>query len=100
MLAADATRIGASAAERPAAEAAVAWNARLARWSETFGFRPGMTPEEIRAVALRAVTARGQEAVLARDDLAAVRPLLRRSYGGVSGPLTPAPEAANSSDTR
>jgi hypothetical protein len=99
MLAADATRIGASAAERPAAEAAVAWNARIARWSETFGFRPGMTPEEIRAVALRAVTARGQEAVLARDDLAAVRPLLRRSYG-VSGPLAPAPEAANSSDTR
>jgi hypothetical protein len=98
MLAADARGLGVPEAEHTAREARAEWQARIARWRETFSFRSGTGAEEIRRTTLRAVAARGQEERIAREDLAGIRPLLRSNYR-VSGPLAPASAAASSSET-
>jgi hypothetical protein len=99
MLSVDALRFGVSPVERTATEATATWLARVGAWAQAFGFRAGMTDEQVAAAALRALTARGQEATLARQDLLGVRPLLRRGYR-VSGRLAPpSAEEENNSST-
>lgn len=81
----------AGARERARAE----WEGRAARWAAAFGFREGMRPEAVRAAALQGLSAGGQEARIARRELEAARPLLRRAYPP-RGPSA----AESSSETR
>jgi len=69
----------------PAGEARQQLEARAARWATGLGFRAGMTPDEVRSAALRALAAAGQEPSIARAEIAAWRPLLRAAYPA-SGP--------------
>jgi hypothetical protein len=91
--------LGAPAPERAADEVRLRWQARATRWAEGLGFRQGMTEEEVRAAALRALAGRGQEARLTRMELVGLRPLLWQRYE-VSGSALPSPTASNSSATR
>jgi hypothetical protein len=77
------------------AEAAQQWEQRAAVWAAGLGLREGLRAEEVRATALRALASTGQESRIARLELAAIRPLLRRRYA-VAGPLA----ASSSSETR
>jgi hypothetical protein len=75
-----ARRLGVSTAAGATAEAERRWEGRSARWAEAFGFRRGMGEPEIAAAALRALAAAGQEARIARLELAGLRPLLWPRY--------------------
>lgn len=94
-----ARQLGVSVPAADTTEARLTWGARSARWAEALGFRAGLGEEEIRAAALRALPARGQEAAIARLELAGLRPLLWERYG-VSGRALPSPAAASNSPTR
>lgn len=65
----------------PATIPAVAgWNGLLARWSAAFGFREGMSDEEVYAAARNATLSGAAEARAARNELRSLRPLLRARY--------------------
>jgi hypothetical protein len=97
---ADAARsLGAPTSGRVAEEVRLTWQARATRWGEVLGFRRGMSADEVRAAALRAQVARGQEARIARLELVGLRPLLWERYD-VSGTEVPSAVAASSSPTR
>jgi hypothetical protein len=70
--------------------------ARAARAAAALGFRPGMEPRRIAAASAAAFGARGQEASIAREEAAALRPLLRAAYPP-SGSAWPALDASSSS---
>jgi hypothetical protein len=56
------------------------WTQRLRRAAAALGLTPTMSEERIVEAALAAVSARGQEARIARSEIAAMRTLLRRAY--------------------
>lgn len=80
------------------AKARARWEGSAARWAAAFGFRPGLTPAQVAAAALAGVGSRGQEARIARAELAAMRPLLRRLYPAAGPSLASA--ASSSSEMR
>lgn len=73
----DAERLGAG--EAPGAEAAAisSWRGAIARLGGGIGVRPGMNPREVAAAVLHSLHATGQEALIARDEVPGLRPLLR-----------------------
>jgi len=56
------------------------WEARIARWSQLFGFRAGAGPDAIRESARRALGASGQEEALARQEIFDHRALVEALY--------------------
>ncbi|CAN5780310.1 hypothetical protein BH23GEM8_BH23GEM8_19730 [soil metagenome] len=62
------------------------WPPRLRRAAAAFGFGPGLSDSQIAEAALAAISARGQEAMIARSETAGLRMLLRRAYPAVRFP--------------
>jgi hypothetical protein len=88
--------------EPPAAARAGAareWERRVAGWAQALGVSEGMRDAELRAAVLRGVAAQGPEQRIARAEIAALRPLLRRRYA-LSGSALPPSAASSSSETR
>lgn len=56
------------------------WERRSAGWAEALGFRTGAHPEQIKTAALAALSAQGQNAQIAREELLEYAPILRRLY--------------------
>jgi hypothetical protein len=56
------------------------WTDLARQWAATLGFREGMAREAVKAAALEALRTTGQNAALARSELLARAPLLRRSW--------------------
>jgi len=56
------------------------WESAVAVWADAFGFRQGMTPEEVKARALEAVASSQQSARIAREELGIWGPLLHAAY--------------------
>jgi hypothetical protein len=92
------TAMSLGAPARPAPEARQVLVARAARWAAALGFRRGMTSEEVRGAALRALAAAGQEPSIARQEIVAWRTLLRAAYPA-SGSAFDEGEASSSSRT-
>lgn len=61
------------------------WGDTMYRWSAAFGFRYGMSATEVRAAALAALSSAGQNADLARRDVAAHRELIEARYAPTFG---------------
>jgi len=99
MWAHEAEQLGAASGEVAAGEARRAWQTHAVRWAQGLGFRAGMTDDEIRATALRALAARGQEARIIRMEIVGMRPLLWERYD-VGGSALPSPTASSNSPTR
>ena len=56
------------------------WVAQLERWGETFGFRLGMSPEELSEQALVALGLSAQEAIIARMEITGWTESIRSAY--------------------
>lgn len=71
-----------------------AWTDTTYRWATALGFRAGMGPDEVAAAALRALASTSQNAVIARNELAARHELLLGRYrdAPATGGATMAPE--------
>lgn len=75
-----AERLGVEPPAAAATEAAGRWRARLAAHAGALGLREGVPADRLAAVSLAALAARGQDAMIARAELPALRPLLREIY--------------------
>ncbi|MBW3534848.1 MAG: peptidyl-prolyl cis-trans isomerase [Gemmatimonadetes bacterium] len=69
--------VGLEVPEPAEAEIRTAWEDTLRRWSATLGLSPGMSADAVKEAARGALAAGGQNASLARDEVAARAPLLR-----------------------
>jgi hypothetical protein len=76
----DAAHLGAERAPGIRDSTTMEWRGRIGRFAEWAGFSAGMEPEAIGRAALTAIHTRGQEALIARAELPALRPLLRSRY--------------------
>ena len=86
---AEAERRSITLPEGEQAELQRAWDDQIYRWSATFGFRYGMTPEQVGATAMAALSDPGQGVGLARDELARHADLFEARYDiriGADGP--------------
>lgn len=70
------------------------WVFEAQGWAAQLGFRPGAGAEAVKAAALAALGATAQNASVARSELLARAPLLRRSYRDVAEAETTAPGPA------
>jgi hypothetical protein len=68
------------------------WVPRLRRAAAAFGFGPGLSDSQIAEATLAAISARGQEALIARSEIAGLRMLLRGAYPAVRFPSDSSPE--------
>jgi hypothetical protein len=68
------------------------WSPRLRRAAAAFGFGPGLSDSQIAEATLAALSARGQEALIARSEIAGLRMLLRSAYPAVRFPSDSSPE--------
>jgi hypothetical protein len=93
----EAERMGVRPTPDSAPEARAEWAARLAGLARGAGLAAGMAPDSIAPAALRAMTARGQEALITRAELPALRPLLRSLYPAVAA--SPTSSEMRSSDS-
>ena len=64
------------------------WQSRVARWASALGFRPGMSPQEVKSQALEALSAQAQSAMQARASLTELGSRLEELYP-VSRPAAP-----------
>jgi hypothetical protein len=64
----------------PATSPANDWLVRVLRWSHVFGFREGMSEEQVRNAALQGVRSGAAEARAARQEIRSLRPRLRALY--------------------
>lgn len=80
----EAERLGVRPAPDSETQSRADWRSRLAGLARGAGFSGDMAPESIAAAALRALSARGQEALITRTELPALRPLLRSIYPAVA----------------
>lgn len=79
-----AERLGAAPPAGARADAAARWAGKVAQWAAAFGFERGMPAETVAAAALRGLGGTGQELRIAREELPALRPLLRAYAAGSS----------------
>jgi hypothetical protein len=63
---------------RPAAD--LAWQRRVVRWAQAFGFRPGMTGEQVVAAAMQGLLSGAADPRAARAEIRSLRPRLRELY--------------------
>lgn len=75
-----AERLGVEPPAAAAAEATGRWRARLAAHAAALGLTPGLPGDRLTAASLAALAVRGQDALIARAELPALRPLLRGIY--------------------
>lgn len=78
--ASEAERLGAPAPREAASGALSELRGTAARWTAILGFAPGMDAGALRSAAIQGVAARGQEFRIARQELEALRPILRWHY--------------------
>lgn len=78
--ASEAERLGAPVPRDASTEALNELRGTAARWSAIFGFAPGMSADALRSAAIQGVAAQGQEFRIARQELEALRPILRGLY--------------------
>lgn len=77
---AEAGRRGITVPEGERAELVRAWDDQVYRWTATFGFRYGLSTEQVAAAALAAQSSPAQGAMLARDELTAYTDLFAARY--------------------
>ncbi|CAN5691825.1 hypothetical protein BH23GEM6_BH23GEM6_25600 [soil metagenome] len=76
-----------------------AWIGRIERAAAAVGFRVALSDQRIASTSLSAIADRGQEARIARSQIAALRPLLRSAYPPL-GSLTLSSSSEDSSSER
>lgn len=86
---AEAQRRGIAVPDGERAELLRAWEDQVYRWSAAFGFRFGLSPDQVGVTALEALSDPGQGVGLARDELNRHEELFEARYDIQIGPDTP-----------
>lgn len=84
----EADRRGIAVPEGERAEIERAWDDVTWRWGATFGFRYGMTPNQVRSAALAALSDPGQNVELTRRDVSSRAHAIERLFPIEQGPAT------------